>query len=123
MTPDLIHLEPFYITGLAVRTSNKDGRAASDIGTLWSRLFAENIAGKITNKASDDLYCLYTDYESDHSGAYSTILGYKVNSPSHQPENLVVKDIPGGNYKVYISSGKLPECIAATWNHIWATAT
>ena len=51
-----------FIAGIAVRTTNQDGRAQTDIRNLWTKFMSENIAGQIAARLSDDIYCVYTDY-------------------------------------------------------------
>jgi predicted transcriptional regulator YdeE len=123
MTTPLTALETIYIAGISVRTTNQTGQSGADIGSLWQRFFSEDITSKVSNKVSEDLYCIYTDYESDHTGAYTTILGYPVEKRIRIPENLVLVSIPAGTYRCYTSEGTLPDCVFATWQHIWQTAT
>ncbi len=114
-----VALDGFTVVGISVRTSNKNGQSQKDISELWSRFMQERIAGKITNKVNEYLYCMYTDYESDFMGEYTTILGYKVSSTENLPKELMMKTIPSGAYKLFKSSGKLPECVLNTWMQIW----
>ena len=72
--------EPFYVVGISVRTSNENQQAAKDIPALWQRFMSENIADKIPNKSSNKVYAVYTDYESDHTKPYTTIIGYKADT-------------------------------------------
>jgi predicted transcriptional regulator YdeE len=73
-------IESFKIVGISVQTTNQDGKAAVDLGNLWGKFFAENISSKIKNKISNDIYSIYTDYESDFTGKYTTIIGFKADS-------------------------------------------
>jgi predicted transcriptional regulator YdeE len=68
---------------------------------------------------SDDIYCIYTDYESDHSGWYTAVLGCRVKQEDGLPEGLVVAKVPEGNYRVYTPVGEFPANIASTWRYIW----
>jgi predicted transcriptional regulator YdeE len=113
-------LDNFRITGISVRTTNQDSQSDKDIGSLWQRFTEGNLAAQIADKASDDIYCVYTEYESDHTGPYTAILGLRVNSGgSEAPRGFVNVDIPAGNYRVYKLEGKFPESIANTWRQIW----
>ncbi|HEV7350048.1 GyrI-like domain-containing protein [Telluribacter sp.] len=123
MTTQLIPLDPIYIVGISVRTINQNGQSGADISSLWLRFFSEDIASKVPSRTSDDLYCVYTDYESDHTGAYTTLLGYRVESEKVVPEGLILITIPAGIYNRYTSEGKLPYCVLATWEYIWRTTT
>jgi predicted transcriptional regulator YdeE len=108
-----------FVAGIAVRTTNKDGRAQTDIGNLWAKLMRENIAGQITTRLSDDIYCVYTDYENDHNGWYTTVLGYRIENPDDS-EGMFTALIPKGSYRLYKPEGEMPGCVISTWQQIWA---
>ena len=114
-----IQLDSFKIIGISVRTTNKDGQSQNDIGKLWNDFFQENIALTIPNKETEDIYCIYTDYENDYTGKYTTILGCRVSSTKSIPNNLVAKEVERSTYNLYTSTGKLPECVGKTWMRIW----
>jgi len=114
-----VKLDKFLIAGIAIRTTNKDGKSSEDIASLWDEFMYGQIPAYITNKISEDVFCIYTDYESDFMGEYTTILGCKVSSANNLPEELIVKEIPALSYKVYTSEGKIPECVGDMWTKIW----
>jgi predicted transcriptional regulator YdeE len=115
-------LENFYIIGISVRTSNANGQAQADIGELWGRFFNQNRISQIPDKISEDLYCVYTDYESNFEGPYTTVLGCQVASLEYIPDGFTGVTFPAANYQVYTSQGKLPDCVGQTWNYIWQNA-
>lgn len=121
MTFETITLPEFYIMGISVRTSNGNGQAQADIGALWGKLLQENILTQIPNKVNNEIYCVYTNYENDFQGLYTTILGCQVSSLETIPIGFMGKIILAANYQVYTSKGKLPDCVAETWNYIWQT--
>ena len=112
-------MEAFKVIGIAVRTTNINEQSKIDINALWNRWFTENIASRIPNTISDHLYNIYTDYESDEHGFYNTILGYKVSTIASVPKGMMGKHIASTKYKEFISEGKLPDCVAKTWESIW----
>jgi predicted transcriptional regulator YdeE len=113
-------LEPFKIIGISVRTTNENGQAMKDIPFLWNKFFEENIKDKIPNRLTDDLYCVYTHYEKDHTKPYTTILGYKVKINETLPEDLVEKSIDVANYQVINAKGKMSEgFVYNEWLKIW----
>ncbi|MEO5996090.1 MAG: GyrI-like domain-containing protein [Chitinophagaceae bacterium] len=117
-----IAFEPFYIVGLAVRTTNENEQAATDIPKLWGEFQSENIPAKIPNKTSNTVYCVYTDYEKDFTKPYTTILGCKVSDLKAIPEGLTGKLIEGGTYLKFTAKGKLTEGIVINeWVKIWNT--
>jgi predicted transcriptional regulator YdeE len=113
------YIDNFEIVGISVRTTNKNLQSDKDIGSLWQRFTENNMAARIPNKISYDIYCVYTDYESDHTGFYTAILGCKVSEPGIIPEGFVGVTIASGTYQVYTPKGKFPENIANTWKQIW----
>ncbi len=108
------------IIGIAIRTTNEHGKSAEDIGQLWNRFLSENIADKIPNKLESSIYSIYTDYESDHTKPYTTILGCPVSDFDNVPEGMVTKTIEAGEYKQYTVKGNIHENIVYNaWLKIW----
>lgn len=115
-----VKIEPFYVIGLAIRTTNENAQAATDIGNLWGKFLAEDIKSVIPNKVDDTVYCLYTEYESDYTKPYTTILGCKVTNLDNVPEGMVGKSFEGGDYTKMSSRGDLMKgLIVDKWNQIW----
>ncbi len=115
-----MELEGFIVAGIAVRTTNQNDKCLKDLDELWDKFTRENIAASIPDKISDDIYCVYTDYETDFMGEYTTILGYKVSTIENLPEGLAYKEIPGMDCQRFVAEGKLPDCIGETWRKIWS---
>lgn len=114
-----IQLNPFKIIGISVRTTNKKGKSMNDIGQLWNRFYSENILSKIPEKESDDIYSIYTEYKSDYTEDYTTIIGCKVKSLDSIPDGMIGKEFSGGEYIKHIVSGKMPEAVVNEWKKIW----
>jgi predicted transcriptional regulator YdeE len=113
-------IQPFKIIGISVRTTNENGQATKDIPFLWNKFFTENIKDQIPNRLTEDLYCVYTHYEKDHTKPYTTILGYKVKANEVLPEGLVEKSIDNAGYKVFNARGKASEgFVYNEWKKIW----
>src|SRR5580704_9944846 len=108
----------FFVSGIEVRTINANGQSQKDIGGLWTKFMTENIADKIPGKLSNDIYCIYTDYETDHAGWYTTVIGCRV-SEAVDTRGWFTALVPKGSYRVYKPEGKFPECVANTWMQIW----
>lgn len=117
-----IELDSFSVVGISVRTINQNGQSRADISELWQRFIGENLIAKIPDKVSAETYCVYTDYESDFNGAYTTIIGCRVNSINNIPEGFTKKDILKGKYLKIESKGKLPDCVVQSWVTIWQSA-
>jgi len=114
-----IKKEEFIITGISVRTINRDGKSQKDIAGLWERFMREQLSAGIPDKINNDIYCLYTDYESDHTGEYTTILGHRVHSLQNQPEDFESRLVPATKYRVYKLTDSSPMGVGAAWDEIW----
>lgn len=113
-------IQKFNVIGISVRTTNENGQSGKDIPALWSQFMTEEIQSKIPNKVSEDLFCIYTDYEKDHTKPYTTILGCKVENLDVVPENMIGKTIDSANYEELIAKGNLSEGIVFNkWLEIW----
>lgn len=113
-------IQKFYVVGISKRTINTNGQSAIDIEALWQKFWGEEIQNQIPNKISDDIYAIYTDYETDFTGEYTTIIGLPVSSLDSIPEGMVGIDIDTTMYHKIVSKGKMPEAIVNTWLSIWA---
>ncbi|WP_256009838.1 GyrI-like domain-containing protein [Desertivirga xinjiangensis] len=110
----------FNVIGIAVRTTNEDGKSSKDIPELWTRFMSENIPAQITGKLDECIYCLYTEYEKDHTRPYTTILGCRVDSIQEIPDGLVGRTVEEGMYNRFVAKGNLMEgAVFNEWLKIW----
>jgi predicted transcriptional regulator YdeE len=110
----------FSVIGIAIHTTNENGQSGKDIPALWDKFMAEGIIEKIPNKIDTVVYCIYTNYESDYTKPYTTILGCKVANTDNIPEGMVVKNFDGGNYTKYTAKGNLMQGVVFNeWIKIW----
>ncbi|SHL74109.1 GyrI-like domain-containing protein [Flavobacterium saccharophilum] len=115
-----VNIEPFKIIGISVRTTNENNQAAKDIADLWSRFLNEKVLEAIPNKIDNTVYSIYTEYESDHTKPYTTILGCKVKTLNTIPNEMVGKSFEGGNYVKLSAKGDLmKDLIINKWLEIW----
>ena len=112
-------MKALKIIGLATQTSNNDGQAIEDLGKLWAQFFGDNIIVKIPNAISSNIYSVYTDYESDFRGKYTTIIGLEVSTLDEIPEGLIGREFQPQIFKKYIAKGELHEAVGKTWAEIW----
>lgn len=120
MSSRAVQLEGFTVIGIATRTNNaREASADGVIGKQWTRLMQEDVLAKIPGKLDHSIVALYTDYESDHNGEYTFVLGSKVSSPANVPEGMVAKKIPAGRYAVF-TSGRGPgqKVVSELWMKI-----
>jgi len=112
-------IDPFHIIGISVETSNQNGDAARDIGLLWSRFYADNVARQIPDIAGPDVYVVYTDYASDHRGMYTCLIGLRVHSLAQIPDGLIGRSFNGGSFVRMTAKGPMPAAIFDAWQQIW----
>lgn len=105
------------VVGLAVATS--PGRAAQDIPAHWQRFMVEQVSARIPVRADDaGLYCVYCDYQSDHRGAYTMLLGHAVEPRALVPEGLRRVRIPAGRYAQLPFAGPSQQAIYGAWGFL-----
>lgn len=109
----------FKVIGIEVRTTNQNNQSQTDLGKLWQQFFTENIFDKIPNKVSNNLLSIYTDYTSNYTGFYTTIIGVPVASLDDVPNGLIGREFPAENFKKFTAKGEMPAAVALTWVDIW----
>jgi predicted transcriptional regulator YdeE len=115
-----LKMEEILVIGIAVETSNENGKAALDIPKLWERFLSEHIGQQIPNKISEEIIAIYTHYESDFTGAYTTILGCQVQNLSQIPEGMVGHKIEKQTFTKFEVKGDLTQGIVyQMWVNIW----
>jgi len=113
-------IEPFFIIGISVRTSNENGQAGTDIPALWNKFLGNDLGSQIPGKISNSLYCIYTEYELDHTRPYTTVLGCRVTSLTQIPEGMTGLAINGGTYIRRTAKGDLHQGVVFNeWTKIW----
>ena len=114
------NIENFKIIGIETKTTNQNEKASKDIGKLWGEFFSLNVPSKIVNKESDDIYAIYTDYESDYTGKYTCVIGMRVNSLEQIPNDLIGREFKNDKYQKFIAKGEMPNAVVKTWKEIWS---
>jgi len=111
-------IDEFNIIGISIRTTNENGQASKDIETIWGKFWDEKIVEQIPNKLNENIFAVYTDYETDFKGAYTTIIGLAVSSLENIPKDFVGITIKKATYRKFVSKGKMPEAVVKTWMEI-----
>ncbi|AXT63163.1 AraC family transcriptional regulator [Aquimarina sp. AD10] len=115
-----VKLQPFSVIGISVRTTNKNNQATHDIPALWNTFMSENTIDKIPNRLEDSIYALYTDYESDYTEGYTTVLGCKVENLDNIPDGMTGIEINKNTYSRFTAEGDLTKgVIYEKWGEIW----
>lgn len=112
-------IQKFHVIGISTRTTNANGQAAMDLEKLWTEYWTVKKNVIIPDQISDDIYAIYTDYESDYTGFYTTIIGVPASSLDNIPEGFVGITIETDVYKKFVSKGKMPDAVFNTWLEIW----
>ncbi|MCI5058443.1 MAG: WYL domain-containing protein [Flavobacteriales bacterium] len=110
----------FKFIGVSIRTSNTEENVLEKIGGLWQRFFAEDIKNRIPNKLSEEILCMYTDYEGDHMAPYTMLLGCKVTSIDSIPEGMRCIEVPDQYCAQISTKGDLNKgLLYDAWLNIW----
>lgn len=113
-------LKSFPVIGIAVRTSNAEGKAAIDIPELWDKFWKSDVSKQLPGRLNNDIYSIYTDYEGDYTQPYTTLIGYRVENLDHIPEGLRGLMIEEGTYLKHTAKGILADGIVFNaWTEIW----
>lgn len=113
-------IPPFSVIGIAVRTSNENGQSVKDIPALWQQFMQDTVIQKIPNKTDHDIYCIYTEYEKDHTKPYTTIIGCKVSTLDIIPAGMKGIHFEEANYQKITAQGNIQEgMVFNEWLKIW----
>ena len=110
----------FQVVGISARISNEGDSAVKDIEALWGRFWGEEIQLQIPYKLNDDIYAVYSDYETDHTGPYTLTIGLSVSSLDNIPDGFTAITLEEDAYEKFTSRGKMPDAVLKTWFEIWA---
>ncbi len=113
------NLAEFKVIGISVSTTNEGGQSIEDMGALWGKFYSDGISSKIPNKVSEEVYSIYTDYETDYTGKQTAIIGHKVKSLDEIPVGLVGREFKGGKYIKLVAKGEMPDAIVDAWKKVW----
>lgn len=111
------------LTGVQVRTTNEvEAGPDRKLPQLWETYFQSQMTSLIPTMHSHLIYALYTDYESDASGAYTTLIGHQVNAANSPGEDKFYQvQVPASKYLVFTTEkGPVYEVVAQAWANIWA---
>lgn len=117
--------EEVKLVGISVRTSYNIEQAMEE-GNIYPcvmRYFQTALFDKIPHrKTPGTTYCVYTDYESDYTGAYTYFIGEEVISfEEGMAEELKTMIIPQQSYAKFTTKPlPMPEVVIESWKKIWA---
>ncbi|GGF84073.1 hypothetical protein GCM10010912_31600 [Paenibacillus albidus] len=123
MNTEIVHKGEFTLCGISTRTTNAEEMSGKGrLSQLWQDYFSSSLASRVADPSSQLIYALYTDYESDASGAYTVIVGQDVAAEEVNPaDGYQYAKVPEGKYMVFtVPAGPVYEKVAQTWGEIWA---
>ncbi|KQB95041.1 hypothetical protein AL073_18450 [Loktanella sp. 1ANDIMAR09] len=107
--------EGFTVVGLSKVVKNDDPSA---IGALWEAFHSNDIRTKVGADASEQVYCVYHDYEGGLTDPYRMTIGYRTSS-ADAPEGLHRADVPSQPVVTYEVKGPQPQSLISQWQAIW----
>ncbi|HHF2887240.1 GyrI-like domain-containing protein [Vibrio diabolicus] len=108
----------FKATGFVIRTTNADevNPSTKKIGELWAKFYT-NAAPKLNEKSN--VFGIYTNYESDFTGAFDVIACSDTLSPEMLPDSVKVH-VTSGKYVTFTASGEMPQAVIELWGEVWS---
>lgn len=91
------------IKGKKIRTNNA---TLEGVMELWQEIMTFQLTG--------DLYAIYSNYESNHLGAYDLLIGSESNA---LPDAIELAEC---EYMEFPVEGNGIECVAKAWHKIWS---
>lgn len=120
MNYEIVSLEQKIVAGLTIRTSNNDCNMVTSIGNLWKKFFADGVYQSILNKQNANSIGLYTNYESDVTGAYDMMVCCEIINTTSLPIGVNTKIIPAGRYAKFVVHGDVQQAVAEFWSKLWS---
>lgn len=119
--PKIIKKEAFQAIGISATTKNEiEMSNEGKIPGLWNHYYQNQIMNQIPNKHTQTTLALYSNYESDETGAYTYTIGMSVSSLDTIPENMTSLTIPAQTYAVFTTrKGPVSEVVVEAWQDIW----
>jgi predicted transcriptional regulator YdeE len=118
---DVTERAELTVVGIAVRTNNADERdpERAKLPGLWQRAGAPGAFAHIPGQIDENLYAVLTDYESDHNGAYTQIVGIGVRTVPRLPEGMVAVRVPAAKTIRLEARGPMPQALIEVWQQVW----
>ncbi|MET8139733.1 effector binding domain-containing protein [Sphaerisporangium sp. NPDC005288] len=109
------------VVGYAVRTSNaaEADPSRAQLPVLWGRAGAPGAFAHVPGRIDENLYAVMIDYESDHQGAYTQVVGVAVRTAAGLPEGMVAVRVPGVQALKVEAHGPMPQSLIEAWQQVW----
>jgi predicted transcriptional regulator YdeE len=109
------------VVGYAVRTTNAAEADPSRalLPGLWGRAGSPGAFAHVPARVDENLYAVLTDYENDHHGAYTQVVGIGVHTAARLPEGMVAVRVPGVLSMKLEARGPMPSALIERWQEVW----
>lgn len=111
------------LVGITARTSNQAefNPETAKIGSTIQKYISEALYNKISSrKKPGTTYCVYTEYETDHTGSYTYFIGEEVELNAEVPEGFKAITIDTQFYSKFTTApGTMPNVCIDMWQKIW----
>jgi predicted transcriptional regulator YdeE len=105
--------------GVHAVASNAEPRK---IGDAWRRFHEIGGIQSIAARISDDVYCVYCEYEGDWTQPFTVVIGCAVDASAVARDGMKMVAIEAGSYAVFAAQGELPQSIFYAWSEVWQTS-
>jgi predicted transcriptional regulator YdeE len=125
MQKESVTMPEIKLVGICVHSSYEQelDKMKGNIFPCVQRYFHGGLAEQIPNRKKQGItFCVYTDYETDYTGAYTYFIGEEVSSfnTSFLPEGFQTLVIPKQQYvKFTTNPAPMPDVIVNAWKEIW----
>lgn len=115
-------LPEFTLIGITARTNNQaelsgNGKIAKSLERYFGGRLFESIPAR---KEPGTTFCVYTSYESDHTGDYTYFVGEEVTAADYVPAGMEVLVVPAQRYVKFTNGpGPMPAVVQEPWFKIW----
>jgi predicted transcriptional regulator YdeE len=108
------------VVGHAVRTTNaaEADPSRAQLPALWARAGAPGAFAHVPGRVDENIYAVLIDYESDHQGAYTQIVGVAVRTAAGLPEGMVAVRVPGVQSLKLEAHGPMPQALIEAWHEV-----
>lgn len=119
--PEVVQRAAISFIGTTVRTTNQDemNEQTAKIAGNWNQFFSQGIASQIPNKVGDDIFGVYSHYETDASGLYNLTVALEVKPNTDAEGSLKQIDAAAARYLKFTAQGEMPGAVIETWQQIW----
>ena len=108
--------DAFIVQGISGRVQNDN---PAGIGALWDKVWKSDLHKTIIDKLSDDMVCVYHDYQGTHLDPFVMTIGFRVSSNAADISGLNKADVPAQMTNRFETIGPQPDTLISQWGSIW----